>query len=129
MKITHYLVVLVIMLVIDGIWLGLMVPRLYQPRIGAMLAESPRYIPALFFYLLYAFGIYYFVVSPFVSGSMGMKELVPTAIILGLLAYGTYDLTNYATLKQWSGSLTIIDMVWGAIMTLAVSYASIKILL
>lgn len=33
---------------------------------------------------------------------------------LGLVAYGTYDLTNYALLKAWPLAMTIADMAWGA---------------
>ena len=37
--------------------------------------------------------------------------------LLGLVAYGTYDLTNQATLKVWSVNVTIMDMGWGAVVT------------
>ena len=36
--------------------------------------------------------------------------------VLGLVAYGTYDITNLATLKNWSrdpGSLA--DLAWGTV--------------
>jgi uncharacterized membrane protein len=36
---------------------------------------------------------------------------------LGCIAYGTYDLTNHATLKAWTTSLTVIDMAWGTAIT------------
>jgi uncharacterized membrane protein len=38
---------------------------------------------------------------------------------LGLVAYGTYDLTNYATLKNWPLTVTLVDLTWGAAVTAA----------
>ena len=37
--------------------------------------------------------------------------------ILGLVAYGTYDMTNLATVRDWSVMVTIVDIVWGAALT------------
>jgi uncharacterized membrane protein len=37
--------------------------------------------------------------------------------LLGLVAYGTYDLTNQATLKTWSTTITLADMAWGSVLT------------
>ena len=37
--------------------------------------------------------------------------------LFGLVAYGTYDLTNAATLKGWSLTVTVVDMLWGSLLT------------
>ena len=39
------------------------------------------------------------------------------AAVLGFVAYATYDLTNQATLKHWSTTVTIADMAWGTVLT------------
>lgn len=33
----------------------------------------------------------------------------------GLFTYGTYELTNFATLRNWTLSITVIDMIYGMI--------------
>ena len=48
--------------------------------------------------------------------------------IFGLVAYGTYDLTNLATIKGWSLKVTIIDLIWGGILTSTVSGLTIWIM-
>ena len=47
-----------------------------------------------------------------------------TGAVLGLVAYGTYDLTNLATLKMWSPKVTVIDMAWGTFVTACSSAAA-----
>jgi uncharacterized membrane protein len=37
--------------------------------------------------------------------------------VFGFVAYATYDLTNQATLKNWSTVLTIADLVWGTVLS------------
>jgi uncharacterized membrane protein len=42
---------------------------------------------------------------------------------LGFTAYATYDLTNQATLVNWSTTLTISDLLWGTILSAIASSA------
>ena len=37
------------------------------------------------------------------------------AALFGALAYATYDLTNYATLRNWTLQITLIDICYGAL--------------
>lgn len=107
-----YILTLVVFAVIDTAWLGAMGDRLYRPMIGSMLAESFRLAPAIAFYTLYAAGLTVFaVLSGLADG--GWKKALLWGGLFGLFAYGTYDLTNLATLKAWSVKLTLIDMAWG----------------
>lgn len=100
---------------IDSIWLRTMYTRLYQPEIGELLGGL-RLGPAIAFYLLYIGGIIWFAVGPALENGRWQTALVQGAI-LGLLCYGTYDLTNYATLKVWSTKVTVLDMIWGTVLT------------
>ena len=84
-------------------------PLRNAPRSGEMLAEKFRLFPALAFYALYAAGLVIFAVSPGL-GEGGWKTAVLFGALFGLFAYGTYDLTNYATLKQWGLKITLIDL-------------------
>jgi uncharacterized membrane protein len=103
--------------VIDSVWLRNAYTRLYQPEIGEMLyAGGVRWAPAISFYLLYILGMIVFAVGPALKAGSWQVALVQGAM-LGFFCYMTYDLTNYATLKVWSLKVTILDMIWGTILT------------
>ncbi len=110
------------MLVLDAIWLSTMASRLYRPLIGELLAEQFRLGPAISFYLIYLAGIVYFGVRPALAeGSLGTALL--SGALLGFVAYATYDLTNQATMKVWPTTITIVDMIWGSLLTAGASAA------
>lgn len=111
-----YLGTALTMLVLDAVWLTQMSPRLYQPRIGELLAAKPSLPPAVVFYLLYVVGIVLLAVLPALREG-GWKRLLIHAAAFGLVAYATYDLTNQATLKTWSTTITLVDMAWGTFIT------------
>lgn len=101
---------------IDSVWLRTMSERLYKVEIGALLADSFRLPPAILFYLLYILGMMIFAVGPAMqSGSW--KTALCYGAAFGFFAYMTYDLTNYATLKVWSLKVTILDIIWGTVLT------------
>ena len=66
------------------------------------------------FYLAYLVGVVILVSAP-ADGDI-IKALV-TGGVLGLVAYGTYDLTNLATMSGFSAKIAAIDMIWGAALT------------
>lgn len=121
---TAYVSCLLAMLAIDAVWLGLTIKRFYAPRIGHLMAESPRLGPAAVFYLLYVLGITVLVVIPALREQAGLLRVFLTGALLGLMAYGTYDLTNQATLKDWPLTVTVVDLCWGALLTGTVSVIS-----
>lgn len=106
----------VIFLGADFAWLSLSVPRLYRPTLGPMLAEKVNAGAALAFYLVYLLGIEILAVAPALR-SGGWRTAALHGFVLGITAYGTYDLTNQATLKFWSTRLTLADMAWGGALT------------
>jgi uncharacterized membrane protein len=102
--------------VLDGLWLSFAGPRLYRPLIGGILAPGLRVGPAAAFYLLYVTGLIVLAVAPALErGGLGKAALL--GAVLGLVAYGTYDLTNHATMKVWDLRVTAADMAWGASMS------------
>ena len=117
-----YSATLVSMLVIDSVWLTVMADVLYRPVMGDMLLERFRAAPALAFYVIYAGGLVYFAVNPAIHSAKWTTAAVQGAA-LGLVAYATYDLTNQATLKNWSTALTLADICWGMIVSAAASTA------
>ena len=100
---------------LDALWLGWAGPNFYRPRLGDILADSFRMAPALVFYAAYIAAIVWFAVRPGLANGLGAAAL--NGALLGAICYATYDLTNQATLKQWSTTVTIADICWGAFAT------------
>lgn len=108
-----------LLVAVDFVWLSQAVNFLYRPKLGGLLAEKPVVGAAALFYLLYGVGMAVLVIRPALAGG-GVLAAAWTGALLGLVAYGTYDLTNQATLKGWSVTVTVVDMAWGAFVTAAV---------
>ena len=62
------------------------------------------------------------VVQPALDRGSWHKALLLGAVF-GLCAYGTYDLTNLATLQRWPLRLAIVDMAWGTLLTATTALA------
>ena len=109
-----YATMVLAMGLLDGVWLGLVAQPLYARGIGHLMAEQPALGPALAFYIVYPLGLLRFAVQPMLARP-GWREPLLTAAAFGFFAYATYDLSNWATLKDWPASLAIMDMAWGAL--------------
>ncbi len=101
------------MLALDVLWIGFIAKPLYQSGIGHLMAAQPKLWVAACFYVIYAGGLMYFAVHPYAT-SAGLGKVAATAALFGLIAYATYDLTNWATLKDWPTSVALADMAWGS---------------
>ncbi|HUN97231.1 MAG TPA: DUF2177 family protein [Bradyrhizobium sp.] len=99
--------------VVDALWLRSMGPILYQPTLGDILLTEVRLIPAVAFYLLYPIGLVMFAVLPAVK-SNSIVSAATSGLVFGAIAYATYDLTNFATLRNWTLQLTVLDIIYGA---------------
>lgn len=105
---------LISFLALDAIWLGTMVPRLYKPAMGDLVADPFQPLPAVIFYLIYAAGLGYFAIQPALAAGKWQTALISGAA-LGFIAYATYDLTNQATIRAWPVVITVVDLAWGTI--------------
>ena len=101
--------------VLDALWLGWAGENFYRPRLGDMLADSFRMGPALVFYTAYVAAMVWFAVRPGLENGLGAAAL--NGALLGAICYATYDLTNQATLRNWSTTITVVDILWGAFAT------------
>ena len=101
---------LVVILVLDGLWLGLIAKDLYQREMGSLMAESVRVVPVIIFYALYPAALVY--LTNWTPPS-GWTEAALRGAVLGLAAYGAYDLTNLAIVKDWPLKISVIDLAWG----------------
>lgn len=108
-----YVATLLTFLLLDGIWLGLLMAPTYRELLGSLMLEKPLLLPAAVFYCLYVIGCVVFVVLPALSWQRAAK----LGALLGLVAYGTYDLTNWATLRDWSLQVSLMDWAWGTVAT------------
>ncbi len=111
-----YIGTALVFLALDSVWLSTMASRLYRPLIGPMLAPTFSVGAAATFYFLYVAGIVVFAVAPALAAGRWQTALLLGAFF-GLVAYGTYDLTNQATLKDWPVMLTVVDLMWGTVVT------------
>ena len=107
---------LCVFLSIDALWLAVLMKSVYVGALGPLLADTPRRAPATLFYLLYVAGLLVFAILPGLRARRG-RTAAALGALLGLLAYGTYDLSNYATLRDWPLTLTVIDMAWGSVLS------------
>jgi len=121
-----YFSTLAVFFAIDMFWLGLVARTFYRKHLGFLMAPNPNWLAAIIFYLLFIVGILVFVVLPGLeSGSL--RDTLLRAALFGLITYATYDLTNLATLKDWPIIITVVDMIWGIVLSVMVSYASFVI--
>lgn len=120
--ILSYISALVSFVAIDSVWLTKVSPNIYRSRIGHLLAEKANLGAAAIFYVIFLFGLVYFVIIP--TQTLGLGQVAIKAALFGIVTYGTFDLTNQAVLKNWPTSITVIDMLWGAVLSTSVAVLS-----
>lgn len=107
-------------LAIDIIWLGFVARKFYSKHLGFLMAQDVNWLPAIIFYLLFVTGVVVFVLLPGLKES-SFKTTIVRGALFGLITYSTYDLTNHATVKDWPIIVTLVDLVWGTVLTVSVS--------
>lgn len=122
----HYVIAysatLAAFLLIDFIWLSRVARGFYADQIGPLMLDQPRLGVAAAFYLLYVVGIVAFAVIPALRADSARLALMMGALF-GLVAYATYDMTNYATLKNWPVTVVAVDIAWGTVLTAVSAFA------
>ncbi|MGB7285530.1 MAG: DUF2177 family protein [Salaquimonas sp.] len=116
LSITAYIATVLIFLAIDFVWLKYVALTFYRENLGDLMLEQPKLGIAAGFYLIYAAAIVVLAVMPALRANDWSVALLYGAM-LGLAAYGTYDITNLATLKNWPAIVSIVDMIWGTVLT------------
>ena len=125
-----YIAAAVVFLGLDALWLSRIALGLYRREIGPLLLDQPNLIIAGLFYLLFVAGIVALAIVPALNNGNWVNALTSGAI-LGLVAYGTYDITNLSTLRNWSTMVTIADLAWGTALTAIAAtagYFAVKVL-
>jgi uncharacterized membrane protein len=119
-----FFTIIISMILIDGLWLSLMLNRFYVPNIGHLLSDSVSILPAVIFYILFCFALNVFVVLPALKNNTGYLDLALAGLLFGMVTYGTYDLTNQVTLKNWPWIVTVVDLAWGSFLAASLSVIS-----
>ncbi len=125
--IKQYLVALGTFLLIDGIWLTVVAKNFYAKYLGFLMTKTPNLVAAGIFYLIYILGMVVLVLGPALQKGSLMSAIL-TGALFGLCGYATYDLTNLATIKDWPVLVTIVDLIWGTVLSGAVAGLSYLIL-
>lgn len=113
-----------LVVIFDYIWLGLIMKKFYVEALapfGRVIdgSISMNIWPAILVYILLGLGLTFFVILP--TSTLPILRTTLTAIIFGVVVYGVYDLTNLATLKDWTISIVIADIIWGAVISVLVA--------
>jgi len=111
-----YISTTLIFLTIDAIWLGVVAKNFYADQLGDLMASEIKFHIAALFYLFYTVGIVVFAIKPAMDAENYLLAL-GLGGLFGFLAYGTYDFTNMATIRNWPTIVSIVDIVWGTCIT------------
>lgn len=123
MFIKLYAVAISVFIAIDMVWLGFIAKNFYSKHLGSLMAKEVNWPAALIFYLLFVAGLVFFVITPALE-KKSLSQALLTGMFFGLVTYATYDLTNLATLKNWPMIVTVVDLLWGMVLSGTVSVIS-----
>lgn len=124
MTLTLYAVTAVVFLVLDAIMLTLVMKPLFTRHIGSLMADPIRIAPAALFYLAYIAGLVFLVSLPALRTN---APLVLPALVIGLMAYGTYEFTSFSIMKDWHWTMAVTDTLWGGTLTAFSAWAGVTI--
>ncbi len=117
-RIIPYIATLIVFVAMDATWLTL-TAGIYRDQLGEILLPQVRWVPGVCFYLLEILGIQIFVLPR----ATGVLSALGFGAGFGIFTYATYDLTNWAVLKDWTFSISAMDIAWGAVVAGAASVA------
>ena len=105
-----YAVSLLVMLALDGLWLGWLANDFYRQELGPLMADTVRKLPAALYYLGFPVAIVFLALNPR-PVSLGSAAL--RCAVMGLAGFGVYDLTSLAIIRGYTVTMTVVDMAWG----------------
>lgn len=115
-----YLIAVPVFFALDLLWLGVLAKNFYQKQIGQLLRPDVNWVAAVIFYLVFLIGLTVFVIQPaYDKGSL--FHALKYGALFGLVTYAAYDLTNLAVAKGWTVTVTVVDLIWGALLSALVS--------
>ena len=118
-----FLISFILFLGIDLLWLGIVARKLYVHYMGHLLRTPPNWPVAFLFYGLFVIGLMIFAIEPAVQ-QKSIAHAINGARCMAFFTYMTYDLTNWAVLKDWPAGIVGIDILWGTVLAMSVASAS-----
>ena len=104
-----FFIALLFFFIIDVFWIYFVATPMYKQEVGALM--ELKVPPALIFYVIFLLGLIFFVINPNQNNTLINVFLI--GAFFGLVTYGTYDLTVYASMNIFSLKLVIADILWG----------------
>ena len=104
-----FFIALLFFCIIDVFWIYFVATPMYKQEVASLM--QLKVPPAILFYIIFLLGLIFFVINP-----NHVNTLVNVFVIgafYGLVTYGTYDLTVYATMNIFSLKLVVADILWG----------------
>nr|WP_244867891.1 DUF2177 family protein [Vannielia litorea] len=123
-----YAITAVLFLAIDAVMLTLVMKPLFTRHLGNAMRDGPLLAPAGLFYLAYVAGLVFLVSAPALRDAEPTRALLHGAVI-GAMAYGTYEFTSMAIMKDWSWAMVVTDTTWGAVLTGFSAWAGVALML
>lgn len=111
-----YFSFLIALIAVDLVWLLGIAKNLYRSEMGDLMANEPKLMAGLAFYLLYTLGVCIFAIAPALS-KQSLIYALQYGALFGLFCYMTYDLTNLAVIRDFPTRLAFIDIAWGSLVT------------
>lgn len=100
----------------DFFMIPMVMRPLFQKHLGAQMLDSLRLAPAAAFYVIHIGGLVYFAGVPAIKDGSAVTALVNGALI-GLIAYGCYEMTSHTIMRNWHINLVVIDLIWGVVIS------------
>ena len=99
----------IVFVLIDSVYLNMM-KKYFANQIQKVQNSAivPNYVSVFLCYVFLITGLNYFIIKP--------KRSIQDAFLLGIVIYGVYETTNWATFKNWSSITVIMDTLWGGIL-------------
>ncbi len=119
-----YAATTIIFLALDAVMLTFVMKPLFERHLVGLLREELNLLPAAIFYLAYTAGLITLISYPALKSE---ASVILPAAILGAMAYGTYEFTSYAVMKDWSISMVATDLIWGTVLTAFSAWAGLAI--
>ena len=112
-----FFIALLFFFIIDVFWIYFVATPMYKQEVGSLM--ELKVPPALIFYVVFLLGLIFFVINPNQNNTLLNVFLI--GAFFGLVTYGTYDLTVYASMNIFSLKLVIADILWGMFLSGAVA--------
>lgn len=122
-----YLATFSVFLIVDYVGLSYLLKPLFARNIGLLMLEDFRALPAFLFYAFLVFVVMWFVSWPALTEGKSLFWVFGSAALLGAAAYGTFEFTNYAILRDWTFEMVVIDLTWGTVVTGATAVAGVAV--